>query len=684
MGVVGGGGRAVAFSDAWKRNASSAPPGGGLSQPELYRASELEGADLSRAIPRPLVIDKKGAVSLNFVNVDVKEVVNAVLGDALGLNYTIDPSISGQVTTRTSKPLPKDAVIPAIANMLAVNGAALVPDGKIWYVVPADKAKQLTAVVVGPDARAASEGRGVHMIPLSYSSPNAILGIIQGQINPGSQIAAIDDRKLLIFVGPNREARLVEEMVAVLDTDRLQGRSFALLPLKVAAADAVVDELEVLFSEAAETQDAGEVRFVAIERLNAVLVITKHESYLEQARDWVKRLDRANPSVGRRMFVYFVKNGRAAELAETLNALFAEDGQAPAVRPRRSVAPGLQPVSMSEEAASDQASEAGAPLPEGAPAVAAGSALPPPALGKSGVGSLQGSDIRIIADERNNALLIRATAEEYESIGAMLARLDILPLQVLIEATVAEVTLTGDLNYGVEWFLKSGKFEASFSSLASGAVAPTFPGFNLFFDSIDASVVLTALSKITDVKVISSPKLMVLDNQSARLQVGDQVPVATQSAVSTIDPDAPIVNSISLLDTGIILEVRPTVNAGGLVSLQIMQEVSDATVTRSSNIDSPTIQKRKVESRLAVQSGETVALAGLIRDRTERGKTGIPLLSDIPGVGTLFSMSKNHGERTELLVLLTPRVVRDPLEIRQLTQDIRRHLYNADPVNQLP
>ncbi len=289
-------------------------------------------------------------------------------------------------------------------------------------------------------------------------------------------------------------------------------------------------------------------------------------------------------------------------------------------------------------------------------------------------------DIRIIADEKNNALVILATTAEYRMIEATLQRLDITPLQVLIEVTIAEVTLTDDLRYGLQWFFESGDSAVTFSTLASGAVASAFPGFSYLFSGGDARVVLNALTEITDVRVISSPQLMVLDNQSARLQVGDQVPIATQSAVSIGDPDAPIVNSIQFRDTGVILEVTPRVNASGLVVLDVFQEVSDVIATTTSDIDSPTIQQRSIESTVAVQSGDTVALGGLIRDRNEDSSSGVPLLSSIPLLGNLFKTTQTQVRRTELLVLITPRVVRDRSEALEVTDELRRRLSTLGPL----
>ena len=294
--------------------------------------------------------------------------------------------------------------------------------------------------------------------------------------------------------------------------------------------------------------------------------------------------------------------------------------------------------------------------------------------------SEESGNIRIIADETNNALVILATSAEYRMIEATLKRLDITPLQVLIEVTIAEVTLDDDLKYGLQWFFNKGDSSIIFSTLSSGTVASAFPGFSYFFNSSDARVVLNALTEITDVRVISSPQLMVLDNQSARLQVGDQVPIATQSAVSITDSNAPIVNSIQFRDTGVILEVTPRVNASGLVVLDVFQEVSDVVETTTSDLNSPTIQQRSIQSTVAVQSGDTIALGGLIRDREEEAISGIPLLSSIPLLGNLFKTTQKIVRRTELLVLITPRVVRDRREALDVTDELRRRLSTLGPL----
>jgi general secretion pathway protein D len=210
-------------------------------------------------------------------------------------------------------------------------------------------------------------------------------------------------------------------------------------------------------------------------------------------------------------------------------------------------------------------------------------------------------------------------------------------------------------------------------------VNSVFPGFSYVFNNASIRVVLNALSEMTDVNVVSAPHLLVLDNQSAAMQVGDQVPIATQSSVSTIDPASPIVNSINYRDTGVILRVTPRINSGGLITLEIEQEVSDVSATTTSTLNSPTIQQRRFSSTVAVQSGESVVLGGLIRDRTDRGKSGVPLLSDIPIFGALFGARNNTDTRIELMVVLTPQIVRNQFEARTATEEMRRRLKQVAP-----
>jgi general secretion pathway protein D len=293
---------------------------------------------------------------------------------------------------------------------------------------------------------------------------------------------------------------------------------------------------------------------------------------------------------------------------------------------------------------------------------------------------------QIIADTHSNTLLVVSTDAEYAKIEPAIRRLDVMPMQVLIEATVAEVTLNDTLEYGTQFFLAHQGNRAILTNAQSpstvnmgdknltlfgSTMASNFPGFAIARAIGSTQFAIQALKEVTNVKVISSPKLLVIDRQQARLEVGDLVPIISQTAESTFTAGAPIVNSVQYQQTGVILTVTPRVNAGGLVTLDIDQSVSQVINTTSSSINSPTFQQRKVTSRVAVQDGETISLAGLIQDNRTEGNTGIPFLNEIPLLGHLFSTKTNKDERTELLVLLTPRVVYDQQQARALTEELR-------------
>jgi general secretion pathway protein D len=442
--------------------------------------------------------------------------------------------------------------------------------------------------------------------------------------------------------------------------------------------------------------------------MGAILVITDQPAYLQRAQEWIGQLDHGDETSQRRLYVRYVQNGRAVELAQVLRQAMGVAG-ARSSEPSSPVAPGLVRSTVSSLAGEGgggrtmagnvmqpgntgtggsfggsqpqsqlqgQTASAGSQYNGGQYNAGPGQAGRTGDSGDGGdaVDATQQNQLRIVADARNNALVIYATPVEYELIDQALQRLDIVPLQVLIEATIAEVTLNNGLKYGLQWFFSAGDSSFTLSQLPTGVVAPVFPGFNYVLSAANARIVLNALTTITQVKVISSPQLLVLDNGSARLQVGDQVPVVTQSAVSVQNPGAPIVNSVDYRDTGVILDIVPRVSANGLVILDINQEVSDVVKTESSTIDSPTIQQRRIASSVAVYSGETIALGGLIKDRSENTVNGIPVLSNIPILGNLFKSTSDTHNRTELLVLLSPKVIKSTSDARMATNELRQRL----------
>jgi general secretion pathway protein D len=673
--------------------------------PRLYPGTGV----FIRSYPAPSQDARQGAagdITLNFVAADVHEVVRSVLGDLLHLNYAIDPKLQATVTIQTSRPLRRDDLLPTLEQVLRLNGITIVESVGIYRVVPIDEALH-SGSVSGPQVPqqiAATAVFGTQIVPLRYVSAAEIQRILQPFVAKGARVEADTTRNLLMVSGGTQDLTAMTDLINTFDVDWLAGLSLGIFPLRTGTAKEVASELDEIFATGSGAPLAGVLKFAPIERINSILVISPQRAYLERARSWIARLDQEDENVAR-FYEYHVQNSRATDLAKVLSQLLS-GGQVQTVEPQ--TAPGMAPIQMGAPGSGGAGASSGlsqSPLSQSpstssqlgstlssqaAPGLGTQAAQPPapaaPDLGAtpnaSPAGAATDPDLpkaRIVADEKNNTLVIFAKPRDYHIVEDAIRKLDVVPLQVLIEATIAEVTLTNDLQFGVEWFFKKGGSQVSFSNLATGAIAPVFPGFNYFFATDNVQVVLNALSSITHVNVVSSPQLLVLDHHVATLQVGDQVPVPVQQAQSTLTPGSPLINTIEFVDTGVILRVSPRVNTNGLITLEIGQQVSQATKTTTSGIDAPTIQQRRVDSTITVQDGETIALGGLIKEDKSKTRNGIPLLSDIPWVGNLFASTDNSVTRTELLILLSPRVIRDSQEARSMTEELRGRLHALEP-----
>ena len=639
-------------------------------------------------------VNAEGDITINFLNADVRDVAKAVLGDYLKVNYVIDAAVQGTISIQTNQPLARNQVVPALEQALRFNGMALLSEGGIYRVVPGTEApRRGGGIRVSTDASPKPPGFGVEIVPLRYVGAQEMQRVLDPLAPKGAILEVDTARNLLILGGSEEELAALRDDIEIFDVDWMAGMSFAIYQLKAVDAKTMMADLSEVMG-GRRSPIAGLVRLIPLERVNAILAVSPQAKYLDRIRTWIDELDEATQSADQKIYIYYLQNGRAATLASALTKLLGVGGsggtspQPAATKPTDQPAPDStlpsapagQPMANSgilQQAAAGQSmvsqGQAGAPaLPDANPATSA-----PTVNGDSGSGiSARGmSDIRITADEANNALMVLASARQYDVIQAALQKLDIVPLQVLLEAAIAEVTLTKELRYGVQYFAKSGKHQIVLADSKTLSIAPTLPGFAYTFASgSNIQVVLDALESVTDVNVVSSPQLLVLNNETATLQVGDQVPIATQSAVSVISAGAPVVNTIEFRDTGVILKVTPRVNEGGLVTLAITQEVSDVTQTTSSDLNSPTIQQRKVNTSAVVQDGETIVLGGLIKDSRNKTRNGIPFLQRLPYVGALFRTDDTTAIRTELLVLITPHVVESLEKARSVTNEIRRKM----------
>jgi general secretion pathway protein D len=616
-------------------------------------------------------------IVLNFEGADLREVVRVVMGDMLNENYTIDPKVNGTVTIHTSQPISRAAVTPILETVLRMNGAAMVRENGAYKISPLNSALRGSTT---PQLGALQPGYSVQIVQLQYIAAREMGKILEPLLPEGSILRVDESRNLLMLAGAESEMRHALETVGVFDLDWLAGMSVGLFTLKSVDVKSILPELEMLFGDKSKSPFAGMLRLIPIERMNALFVVSPRPQYLDQARVWVERLDRNGGKSGTRLHVYPVQNGSAEKIAALLGQVIG--GKSTAAAPAASVAPGLTGASVQSTGGVSSASSA--------PATAAQS------VSGSGeaLGLSSGSTIKIIADRDNNALLILANGAEYEKIEEAIKKLDVVPRQVLVEVTIAEVTLNGALSYGLEWFFNSNNnlsgmlFNSNANTRAlpsdpAGAVTPRLP-FSAVWRASGGNItaVLSALASSTKVNVISSPHIMVTDNQVAKINVGSSVPIQGQSTVT--GTSGVITTSVSYVDTGVVLSVRPHINSGGLVTLEISQEVSDVQdgVT-TTGLNSPTINKRSAQTTVAVQSGDTMVLGGLIKDDKNAGSSGLPFLSEIPVVGALFGAKTDATTRRELIITITPRVVTDNQQARDVTAEFRKKLTGMSKLNPL-
>ncbi len=707
---------------------------GGEAQKQVYFGTGTEVAPAPQAATAE--VEPTGEdVRLNFENAPLRDVVRLILTDTLHLNYVIDPRLQGNVTIATANPISRANLLALLETILRMNGGALVRDRTGYRIVPAGEAVGPAVVApLGDLKEPLPAGYGLSIIPLRHISAQNI-GEILGPLKNLPGLVRIDTaRNLLIVAGDRNERQYLIDTVRSFDVDWLRNKSIGIFPLKHSNPASVIAELETMLggglaasastAEQAAAQAAapegtppaavvatgaapplkGVVKLLPIVRLNAVLVVSQSPQLLREIDQWIARLDR-DSAAGASLYVYYLKNGKAANIARMLNQVF---GLAPQRTEETSgrVAPGSTPVAVGGAGGTSTLASTGVGglsstglgsigglgsvnQPGGAAAAQrAASASAIEGTAGAGVAAEPAfAGVRVIPDEVSNALLILALPDTYKMIEAAIRQIDVPALQVLIEATIAEVTLNNELRYGLQFYLShlnvsSTQAATILTNQSALGIASDLPGFSFILGKSGPGVILDALSSKTNVNVISSPHLVVQDNQEARLQVGDVVPVTVQQAVSVSESNAPIVNSIQYINTGVILHVTPRINVGGMVSLDVEQEVSSVSPSAATGTLTPTISERRIDSTVSIESGQTIVLGGLISDARTDAKSGIPLISDIPLIGGLAGTTDKQVAKTELIVFITPNVIGDSNEARRISEELRAKILGATPQGQ--
>ncbi|ANB16797.1 General secretion pathway protein GspD [Dokdonella koreensis DS-123] len=641
----------------------------------------------------------EGQVVFNFENQPIQAVVKAILGDLLQENYIIAPNVGGNVTFSTSKPIRPEDAMSTLETLLQWTGNTLVREGGRYTVLQLKDAipGKLTPRIAPPDA---ARGYELRVFPLRYVSPSQMANLLKPYAKPEAVINVDTARSLLVMAGTASELVNYKRTIETFDVDWLKGMSMGVYALQHQEVGKILPELQKLFGAEGESPLAGMFRFMPLESVNSVIVITPQPEYLEQAEQWLRRLDTGAAENATQLYTYDVKNIKAVDLADYLSDIFGTSGGGGGRRGTSgSVAPGLKPVTVGSIGGAGGSSMSYGSNRQNAQSEAPKAESTPRPAGSGGSG--EENKMRITAIEENNQLLVMATPAEWDSVQAAIRKLDIAPLQVHIETKILEVSLDGDLQYGVQWWFAGLQGEGYPNGEPYvrthdrqrgliGDAGPAAGSSTIFWSYLNSKfqVALSALQSSGVAKVLSAPSLVVTNNQEAQINVGQQIPVQQTFYTGYTVPTTGTNNTptttnsgygtVQYLNTGIILQVKPRVNPGGLVYMEVSQEVSNpGTPTANGN---PPINQRQLQTQIAVQSGESVLLGGLISENSQEGESNVPGLSKIPLLGKLFGNTQKRRQRTELIVVITPQVIANSQDARTVTDEYRRQFESLRPL----
>jgi general secretion pathway protein D len=643
-------------------------------------------------------------VKLNFDNAAVEVVVQAA-AEIVGFNYVLGPNVRGRkVTLQTMGQIGSDEVFPLLLTILEVNGMAAVKAGNVYRIIAREGAQQSPLrTIVGREAAPgpAADEVVTQIVPLQFLDASEAMALLRPFVAQDGALSAHRDTNILILTDTAVNIRRLLDILKPMDVADASDEP-QVIPLKHADAQELAPVLLQLFTSGrlraggvpagfaapgpppapgapprapTATLDPGgagdRLPLVVADRRSNSLLVTARKPALETIRRLVVKLD-VNVHGGQRVFVYFAENTKARDLAATLDAIYGRGDRAtPAGAPSTLSGPGGRPP--------------GPPQPVSVPRSSG-----PPSSGVSGGVTVEGvppqAEIRLVADEVTNAVVVTTYPRLWTEIEETIKKLDKMPRQVLIEVLAAEVTLTDDTKLGMEWALRSGRFDVSSSPSGTlpgrparsliplGGIVP--PGLNLFTFAADRFLAaLNALATENKVNVLSSPSIMTTENKKAVINVSTSVPIVTaqQVPVATggITGNA-ITQSVEYKDAGVILTVTPRIGEQGTVALDVRQEVNEVGAAEPPPINSPRFTKREAETSVVLLSNQTLVLGGLIQTRRTNTRTGIPGLSRIPVLGLLFGSQQEKIEKTELVLMITPRVVGTAFDAARITEEMRR------------
>src|SRR5262245_7617795 len=732
---------------------------------------------------RPLGTEE--AMVLNFERADIREVIHS-LATALGISYTLDPRIEGQVTIRTTGKISRSELFPLFNQILRQNGIAAVRSGDVWQILPVAEAKTRAIIPRTAEQQATARAEDnfvIEIFQVRHVLAEEMANILQPFVTPGGDVFSYPRANTVVVTDLDSNVQRLRQLAATFDVDGFKNLHARVFKMREGDPEELANELLTLltpYGVSATGQGEGGVFMVPLQRLNAIVVFAVDEAAFGEIDRWLAMLDiPPDKGAGRQTFVYNVENAKAADLAAVLNELFGGGqgggagglGRGPGQpggtglfgaggtaggpqRPggggfggaggaggfggvgRGGFGGGLGGTTSQFQGGggglgggggtlggggggfgttgtgTGTAGRAGAggrqgvggaagrPGQPGQAGAAAGVSLPGgPGAPPGPAGTFQGplpvfrQEVRIVADDVTNSLVVLATKRDYQLVLDVVRKIDVVPRQVVLEGMIAEVGLTKDLRFGIAYAFSEGPLKgalpggdqnasifnnkqgATGSQFLTGLVGtatrvPSQGAFAVISNRENFNIFINALNAVTHVKMLSAPHIIAADNREAHILVGESVPILTSTSTAVLTGTAgTVANSIQYRDTGKILTVLPQVNSKGLVNMQVRQEISNVLQQSFGSTNSPSFTTREAETTMVVQDGATVLIGGIIDDSIEGIRTGVPYLMDVPVMGRFFRQDSDTSIRTELLITITPYVVHNREEARDVTDD---------------
>ncbi len=563
-------------------------------------------------------------LEINLEGADLLDFLQLLFQETLHQNYAVDPSAKAKVTVHIKGRFSKTEILDLVQKVLELHNLTLINKGDIYRIIPVSKLGNISGQI------------SFFIFRPKYLQAENLSKVVKTLASVQAKLIIDKATNSIILIDIPENIDKVISIINLLDENILANMYLALYRPKVLEAETLAEYLKAIFkSSPLKNQNINQyVDFIPLKEINAVLIVARNSEGMDQIYRWIKEID-SGELVEKEVFIYQVENGDAEEIAKILQDTFYEGTSSN----RKTIVKAKK--------------------------------------GKQNISS----GIRIIPDKTNNLLIIKATKQDYLTIRNLLKKIDVTPRQVVIEMLITEITLNKELEYGVEWFLKNqfkleGKPYEGHLVLGKENTSPAsignITGFTYaLYRKGDLRSLISALESVSQINILSSPVILATDNKEAKIQIGQEVPIITQQVTNTSASEPNITSTVQYKDTGIILTVKPHINSSGLVKLDIVQEISSAQKNYLGLENTPLIIKRKIETSLVVNNNQTVILGGLIDNRKEVGETGVPILKDIPALGNLFRWRKNTRDRTELLIAITPRVVRTYQEAELVMQEFK-------------